>query len=715
VKTSLVTLLALLTPLHAIGKSDGTPVLRAGALPGDLVLDGLLDEPAWAESDSIPDLTTVEPDEGERPVGRTVVRVLAGPRTLVIGIVCYDPDPAGIVSRSRSRDAELRGEDHVTVVLDTFLDGRSGYVFSVNPGGARYDALVAERGEGQDRTWDAVWEAATARGDWGWSVEIRIPIQSLSFGKGQQTWGLNIERRVQRLQETSRWSGIRRDYRVTQTSRAGRLTGLPAFDLRLGLSVRPAVVGRIGVPERGAGTDYGLEPSLDLTRKLGPNLVGSLTVNTDFAETEVDARRINLTRFPLFFPEKRSFFLEGKDIFEFGLGLRTDVVPFFSRRIGLVLSRQVPLEYGAKLTGRVGELNVGGLAVCTGAVEGLAPATSMAVVRLQGNVLAESSVGVVATAGDPLGRSGAWTVGADFTYATSRFRGDKNFLVAVWGLAMDREGLVGDRTAAGFKIDYPNDLWDISFTYKRLGGGFQPSLGFVPRPGVQIIRLGVDFSPRPAWPLVRQMFYESSFLLVSDLHGRRESYRVFTAPVNWRLESGDRFEFNIAPEGERLDEPFEVADSVIIPPGSYDWIRYRLEAGLAAKRRLRGQITWWFGGFYSGSLDRIEVETTWSPTSVLTLEFSGERDIGNLPEGRFTNDLVGGRVRVTPSPDLELNSFLQYDNESRSFGSNTRLRWTYKPLGDLFVIYNHNVRNTGSAWSFDSNRFTVKLQYTLRY
>jgi hypothetical protein len=305
--------------------------------------------------------------------------------------------------------------------------------------------------------------------------------------------------------------------------------------------------------------------------------------------------------------------------------------------------------------------------------------------------------------------------GVDFTYQTSRFRGDKNFLVGVWSLVTDREELKGDKSAVGVKVDYPNDLWDISFTYKRIGDAFQPSLGFVPRAGVQMFRQSIDYSPRPGWPWVRQMFYEFSLSAVTDLDGNWESYRVFTAPINWRLESGDRFEFNIVPQGERLPAPFEVDDGVVIPPGAYHWKRYRLEGGFAAKRKLSGQVTWWFGEFYSGSLDQIEVELSWNPTSLLTLALSGERNIGRLPEGKFTQNLVGSRFKLNISPNLQLNSFLQYDNQSRSFGSNTRLRWIFNPLGELFVIYNYNIRAIHDRWVRDSYQLLAKLQYTFRY
>ena len=707
------------------------PVLRIGPLAGEFRLDGRLDEPAWSTADSIPSLTQIEPSEGALPSARTVVRVLASDAELIVGIRADYPEGVGLVSFARHRDASLSNEDHVRIVLDTYRDGRSGYVFSINPNGARYDALVANQGEGENSNWDAVWEAETSRTPTGWTAEIRIPIRSLLFGEGLDGWGLNVERRIQRLQETDRWASPERDYELTQTSRAGLLEGLPPFDLGLGLSLRPSATAGAGIPAPGADVEDEQDLSLDATQRLGGNTIASLTVNTDFAETEVDTRRTNLSRFPLVFPEKRTFFLEGSDIFEFGLGLNDDVRPFFSRRIGLLEGREVPIDVGGKINGRLGSSNFGALVVRTDDVPGLVPGSTLGVLRIKQNVLRESSIGMISTVGDPRGLNDSWVAGADFTYQTSQFRGDKNFLVGVWGLGMDREALSGRKSSSGFKIDYPNDLWDVAFTYKSVGDAFLPSLGFVPRPGAQIVNFNINYAPRPARPIaglrVRQMFHELLNTVVTDLDGRWESYRIFTAPINWRLESGDRFEANVVPTGERLREEFEISDGVVIPAGSYHWNRYRLEAGTAAKRRLSGQLSWWFGDFYGGSLDELELTASWKPSPLVIVELTGEHNVGRLPEGRFTQDLLGTRVRLNVSPDLQLNSFVQYDNESRSFGTNTRLRWTFHPLGDLFVVYNHNIlreltpgdpilgRPADRRWAFSSNELLVKAQYTFRY
>ncbi len=692
------------------------PVLRAHPATG-IVLDGLVGEPAWLAADSIANLTQIEPREGGAPSARTVVRVLADPRNLYVAVVAHDPRPDAIVSFSKARDSELRGQDHVQIVLDTYLDGRSGYTFSVNPGGARFDALVGRVGERSNPNWDGAWEAATRVSEEGWSAEIRIPVRSLGFDASLREWGLNVQRRIERLQETDRWASPELDYAVTQTSRAGRLNGLPRFDLGMGLTVTPSIVGGVGVPEPGAATDVELEPSLDVTQRVGANLLLSGTANTDFAETEVDTRQTNLTRFPLFFPEKRAFFLEGADIFDFGFLLGEDVIPFFSRRIGLVEQQEVALQAGVKVNGRVGETNLGALAVRTRAESGLTPATEMGVVRVARNVLEQSTAGVLATLGDPLGRGDAWLAGTDFTYRTTSLFGDKSFAAGVWGLAMGRDGLEdGDRTAVGVSVDYPNDLWDLGFTYKRVGEAFEPSLGFVPRRGVHILDPFVTFQPRFDWSWLRLARHEIFPRFVWSLSGELESYRVFTAPINHRLESGDRIEFNPVWEGERLDEPFEIAEGVVIPPGSYDWLRWRPEVDLASKRRVSGRVSYWFGEFYGGTLEQLIGRVQWLVSPTLVLELSGEHDVGDLPQGEFTKDLARLRLEVNLSPDLQVNSFVQYDNESETLGSNSRLRWTFDPYGDAFVVYNHNVREASPGeWRRESNQLLLKIRYGLPF
>ncbi len=688
--------------------------LKVKKITGEVILDGILNEPFWKSADSIDGLTMVEPRENFRASKKTVVKIVADEENILIGVICYD-EPDKITSFSKGRDQNLDSEDYIKIVLDTYLDKRSGYVFAVNPFGARYDAIVANRGEGENSTWDGVWNAKSFIGKFGWSAEILIPVKTLSFKKGLRRWGFNIERKIQRLLEKDRWTALKMNYAVRTLSREGILTNLPDFKLGLGMLAR--VSPNAGFTKsRETKFSFNKDVSFDVTQRITPDVSATLTFNTDFAETEVDSRRTNLTRFPLFFPEKRTFFLEGADIFDFGLGLGRDVIPFFSRRIGLFEGREVPIIFGGKITGKLGNTNFGSLFIRTDKADSLVPPSNMEVVRIKQNIWEQSNVGIIATAGDPTGLKNSYLLGADFTYQISNLFGDKNFLIGLWGLYSNRADLSGNKSSFGLKIDYPNDLFDISFTYKFIGDAFQPSLGFVPRPGVKMYRLGFDYMPRPKFKLIRQFFFESSWRLITGLDNKWQSYSIFTAPFHFRLESGDRFEFNIRPVGERLTEPFEIEDGVVLKPGEYNWKRFRIELETASKRRFSGQATWWFGGFYTGKLDQIALEISAKITSNLIVLVNFEKNIVRLKEGNFEQTLFGGRILLNFSPDAQLSSFIQYDNESNSIGTNTRFRWTITPLTDLFVVYNYNmVKIKESPWQFDSNQLIIKLSWGLWY
>jgi hypothetical protein len=708
-----IALILLFPPYRAQSQNAYKPEYKTVLASRKIKLDGTLNEDIWNKAGSLQEFRMIEPLENSKPQNQTVVKVVADSKNIYLGFICYDSQAENIVAFSKARDSDLDDEDYIKFVFDPYGDGRSAYIFAINPYGARYDALSSNRGEGEDPSWDAIWEAKTQFLPDGWTAEVRIPVNSLTFRKGLNTWGFNVERRIHRLLEVDRWAALNRDYKLAQTIHAGKLSNLPEFNLGIGLVAKASTMLDFSRSTEREGK-VRWDNSLDLTQRITPDITAQLTINTDFAETEVDTRRTNLTRFPLMFPEKRQFFLEGSDIYDFGLGMGNDMLAFHSRKIGLVNGQTVPLNLGGKLNGKIGNTQFGGLAVRTGkAGDIVPPGINMGVIRVKQNVLKESNIGMIGMIGDPIGRVGSWTAGIDMTYQNSEFLGDKNFLAGAWGLMNDWNGLEGDKTGIGFKIDYPNDLLDIALTYYRLGESFNPSLGFVPRNGISYYRLSANYFPRPEKWNIRKFIFESSFNLITDLKNQWESYRLFTAPIHFSMESGDRFEFNINPTGENLTENFEISEGVIIPKGAYHWNRYRLEFEAASKRKINGQATWWFGGFYGGQLHQIELELNWRPTSFLIFEGSFERNIGKLPYGDFIQDLFGARLLLSFNSNLNLSSFIQYDTESKSIGTNNRLRWTFAPRGDLFIVYNHNIAKPIEEryWNYDSNQLIVKLVY----
>jgi hypothetical protein len=327
---------------------------------------------------------------------------------------------------------------------------------------------------------------------------------------------------------------------------------------------------------------------------------------------------------------------------------------------------------------------------------------------------------MITTFGDPANRSNSFTSGVDFTYRTSRFKGDKNMLIGGWGMYSNRNDLTGNRAAFGVSFDYPNDLWDIFAAYKNIGDKFDPSLGFVPRRGIKSYSLSVDYMPRPKKiDFIRQFFFESYYSLTTNLANHWESYVVFTAPIHFRLESGDRFEFNIKPTGEYLTEPFEISPGVVIPAGGYNWVRSRIELETASKRKVNGQVTWWYGGFYNGTLDQIELQLSIRAAQWAIIELNYEKNIGRLPWGDFNQDLMGARLSLNFSSDMQLTSLIQYDNISREIGTNTRFRWTITPGNDLFVVWNHGWKHpVGSRdnWTLKpmDDEFVIKVRWTFR-
>ncbi len=699
-----------------------TPSISPHRDPAPIHIDGRLDEPAWRTAGLVADLVQQDPVPGAPTPYRTEVLLLIDPAGLTVGFRCHDPQPSGIAVHTLQRDGSIRGDDSVALVLDTFADGRRGYYFRVNAAGARQDGLITGP-EDASLDWDGVWDAAARRTPDGWTAEIRIPAQTLRFGNDSTHWGLNLERFVARERLTLRWADHSLDAGLYDLRRAGVLEGVEILRQGRGLSLSPYVTARTDKNTRDDSHHTDGDLGGDLTWNLTSQLSAVFTVNTDFAETEVDTRRINLTRFPLFFPEKRGFFLEGSDQFAFGSGLGRDFLPFFSRRIGLVEGMQVPIDAGVKILGRSGRWGIGAVDVHTSATE-LTRDANLFSGRVTYDLNPHLTVGGIATDGDPYGVDDNTLVGLDANWQTSTLAGDKNFSVGTW--AAWSRGDVPDhrRYGWGLKIDYPNDLWDAALIYKEFGTGLDPALGFLPRPGTRWLSGGVSYQPRPregslGW--IRQFYFEFYPQVVWNLDGGTESWRVFTAPLNLQTESGEHIEANFAPQYERLDEDFEVAEGKIIPAGGYQFNRFRVEAQSSRSRPVRAGSTVWFGEFYTGTLTQWESFLTFaSGSGHLQLELSAENDYGDLPQGGFTSRWYGFKAVYAFSPDLILSSYSQYDSQSRDVGLNTRLRWTLAPGNDLYLVWNYNLHRPedpggwGGLYAMDDHLVT-KLRWTLRW
>ncbi len=659
---------------------------------------------------------------------RTTVRVLLSDDSIYFGFDCADPEPAKIATHTMQRDADQSGDDTVAIVLDSYGDRRTGYYFRINSAGARLDGLVSGLGD-PNLDWDGIWDAATFKYDTGWSAEIVIPSRTLSFKRGLATWGVNFERSIPRDNTKLRWSSPTLDSIFYDLSRAGTLGGVENLKQGLGLEVSPYLGGRSLDRFQEDGRHWLGALGLDATYRVTSQMAAVFTINTDFAETEVDSRQLNVTRFPLFYPERRSFFLEGANQYVFGLGLEEQFIPFFSRQVGLYQGQPVPIDAGFKLNGRAGRWNLGFLdiqtrdTVLTG-TDQTVPGTNLFAGRASYDVNSKLRVGTLFTNGDPDGIHRNRLAGFDAVWRTSEFLGNKNFQMGGWTAFSSGDLARGDNKGWGFRFDYPNDLWDCSASLNHFGEAMDPALGFLPRPGTQQLDLACVWQPRPSksGPLgwIRQEFAEHEFTRVTDYLGITESWRFFWAPINLRLESGDHLEFNWVPSYEYLTEPFEISNGVTLPVGGYRFNRFRLEFLSSPHRRWEFGNTSWFGTFYDGRLlqQNNYVRLT-TPGGKWQTGATVDQNFGTLKEGRFVQRLWQLNLAYAFNPNLVLTSFLQYDNESQNVGNNLRLRWTIKPGNDLFVVWNRAWKRiilTREDLSIvpDSELFAVKLRWTFR-
>ncbi len=699
-RASAIALLAALFILPA-SLHAAPPSLTAVKVDRGPHLDGHLGDPAWQLAAPFTAFKMVFPIPGAEPTERTELRILVDDAALYLGIECFDRSPKKISANSMAHDGggedEEKADDVVRILLDPFQNKRNAYVFIANARGARSEGLAS--GEHVDLSWDGIWDARCRVHAEGWTAEIRIPFKTLSFKPGLESWGLNVERYIARKQETDRLASSSRNSFFYNPMEAAALQGVGGAKQGLGLTFRPYGLAKVDKDYQ-AQTPASLKADggFDVYKSFTPNFTGAFSLNTDFAETEVDDRRINLTRFPLYFPEKRTFFLEGSDIFSFGGG-GENFSPFFSRRIGLYGENQIPVAFGAKLFGRLGNTNISLLDVGTRAFADQnqaidLPHENFVAGRIVQNVLAESKVGVIFTDGSPTGTKNT-LAGFDLTYKTSRLMGNQNFLAGAWYVYNWNGVQAGKHQAYGVRLDYPNDLFDINASYSYYGDALDPGVGFLERGDVQYLSVGIDYQPRPAkgtfiGDLVRQFFFQLEGEFYWDLQGRLETREIFTAPINMRTESGEHIEFNVIPKRDVLPSDFEVSPGVVIPQGPYDMVAYRAEFNSATYRPWTFDLSWRFGQFYSGHYSDPTIGFGIKLKGYATLALNMELVRGYLPQGNFKENLYQVKADFFLTPDLGLMNYIQYDSVSRTLGANIRFRWQISPGNEIFLVYTKN-------------------------
>ncbi len=688
-----------------------------------IVVDGLLDEPSWERAQPITDFRQSEPRNGEAGTERTQVRMLFSRDNLYIGARLFDSDPDGILGNQMIRDGALNADDRFMWMLDPLNDRRSGFYFEVNPAGAMGDAQLVPGAGGataitQNRAWNGIWLARVRRSDEGWTVEVEIPFHTLNFDPNATEWGANFQRTVRRKTEEDFWSGWARNQGLLTLASAGRVVGISDVSQGHGLDIKPYVLGTY-LQQSGPGRPavYRGSEGLDLFYNITPQLRANLTLNTDFAQTEVDDRQVNLTRFPVFFPEKRDFFLESSGNFDFSRESPQDMTAFFSRRVGLNDRGQPQdIDYGVKVAGSAAGLNLGLLHVRTGE-QGAAPGEDVTVFRTKRSLFRQSYVGMIYTRRATRESSihDRETIGGDVQFTTSQFRGSQNLDINAYYVRTPDGTGRGDDAGFGFRLMYPNDRWSGRVVLKEFQKNFDPAVGFRQRADNREYATRWKFAPRPRNSrIVRQAGAEVWYDWFSDTRGRwLEKNNMFL--FNLDFQSGDDIRFNINPIWERLPEPFRIASGITLPFGQeYDYLRYVFGVNTAEKRPVAFSGNVSVGTFYSGHRRDLRGTITVRPRRGLLAQMVAEFNDVDLAEGRFSTRLFRGMINTQFSPFVSVSNNIQYDSITGGLGWQSRFRWIAKPGNDIYFVWMTNWLDLDDRLRTLDRSAAVKLLYTHR-
>ena len=723
--------------------AQGRATIRAVRLSEGIRLDGNLDEEVYRTVPPITDYVQNVPDVGQPATERTETWVLFDGSNLYIAARCYDSAPSSewVADEMRRDSRQLRQNDTFGLMLDTFYDRRNGLTFYTNPLGAIADFETTNEGN-PNSDWNPVWDVRTGRFDGGWTVEMEIPFKSLKYPAGvAQVWGIQLRRVVRRKNE---WNYITRvplsaaggqgSGGIFRVSAAATLTSLEVPAGSNTLEIKPYAIGGVTtdrmadpVVDNDRSGDFGLDVKYGVTQ----NLTADFTYNTDFAQVEVDEQQVNLTRFSLFFPEKREFFLEGRGIYDFGRsggfggggggGFGRGLAPtlFFSRQIGLQRGQVVPILGGGRLTGKAGAFSIGALNMQTDdeTVSG-ARSTNFTVLRVKRDLLRRSSVGMIYTGrsvslvGD--GASHAYGMDANFAFFENvNFNG--------YFAKTHTPDSTGKDTSYQARFNYAADRWGVEVDHLLVEDNFVPEVGFVRRDDFRRTFVSGRFSPRPAAiESVRRFVFQTSldYTLTADtnvLETRQNQLRVAT-----EFENSDQLRVDLTRSYELLENLFEIADGVAIPVGGYTFSDVSLSYQLGAQRRTSGSFSVQRGAFFSGDITAVGFTRG---RLVLTPQLSVEPGISinwvDLPEGSFTTNLVTTRVNYTFTPRMFFSGLLQYNSSNDTLTSNLRLRWEYQPGSELFVVYTED-RDTATLdpRRFSQTRnhgFVVKFNKLFRY
>ena len=738
--------------LPAVSLAEGNhepPRVRMVWIDTPPEIDGRLDDPAWQQAAVIEDLRTAEPVAGGTPSQRTVVRIMSDRDAMYLAVECYETDPSLIrANRMLRDDRDMFWDDRVNFAIDANFDRRTGYFFQVNAVGSWRDGLIETTNF--ENNWDGIWYAKVRRTSEGWFAEVAIPYKTLAFDPEATEWGFNFSRGIRRINEDIRWADPVPQRIMTNMSRAGVIEGMGRQRQGIGLDVVPGFTVRRIDDESIDRHKTKIDPTFDAFYRLTPSLTGSLTVNTDFGETEVDEQQVNFERFALFFPEKRDFFLQDALIFDFGglsnnqQGFDQNGRPFFSRRVGIDLDGEpVNIEAGAKVTGRVGEFNVGLLDVQLSEHEYFDEDATTAsqwrrvgrknlfAGRVSRNVLKESTVGVIVTNGDPVSNRNNTLVGTDFTYRDSDFLGSNKTLEGnLWfqNTFSGHEGADGLEGAWGAAVRYPNDRHFVFIDYRELQADFNPALGFVNRKGIRKYDLRYRFRHRPQSGPLRFVDAFMLHAMTTDRDNELQTGVWYFRPIDLETNASDSFEVGFRRGFERLRGDFDLLGRALVPMGTYKTNELVVELQTALHRRFSLLVEYRAGEFLSGNRHKVLGRIDWYPVPYfrLGLEYDHAEmrlDVLNravLPTRTVERKNLRSRVarvrlNLLFSPNVSWLTFVQYDNTSDKVGINSRLRWIVEDGREIFVVFNQTLTAIDGDIESVRTEPLVKVGWTLRF
>ena len=727
------------------------PVGRLAPESDAPTIDGRVDEAIWQTVEPQSGFVQQDPDEGAPATEKTEVRVLVGRGHVYVGIICFDSDPSRIIVSQARRDASLTDTDAIILVFDTFNDSQNGFVFGTNPLGIEYDGQVASEGQtgglsfrsgqgGSQRggisafnpNWDGDWTVRAAITERGWEAELAIPLKTLRYETGpDRTWGFNVMRNIRRKNEQVYLSPIPRGFDIYRVSLAAKLTGLE-LPARRDIKLIPYALASVNkdylLPSNQTDRDGAV--GVDLKWGVKPNLTLDVTVNTDFAQVEADEEQVNLTRFDLFFPEKRPFFLENASTFQLGQPQQIDL--FFSRRIGLsgtgASGQLIDIIAGSRLSGKLGPWNVGMLDIQTDVAKDLAgrliaPANNFATVRLQREV-GRSNFGGIFVNRQATGKHAGvdnWNraYGLDANLQITSNSRVFAFLAGTTSpntAATQAAGTTGTDYSGRIFYDFRNDLWQVSGGYAQVGERFNPEVGFLPRRGYRRPEFRLFYQPQPKrWPWIRRISPHFNYNAYHDLDGDLQSSMAHIHFFEIQPARGGRFGTFVDVNRDNPLAPFPVYNTggrrVVIPAGNYTWKQLANEYVHDPSAVISGSIRHRVGGFYDGDYNAIELQGNVRVGSRFIGSAGWTRQNVDLSYGRFSTDLVPVRASYSFTTLASLSALLQYNSQSSQMSSNIRLALLNRSGTGLFVVYNDR-RDTTRFTPYETVGRSFIVKYT---